>query len=72
MVVGVLLWNDLPDVMATHWGINNEPDGWSSKGVAVFGNCLVGDVLRNVVEDRVETHDSGIVLFLDFADQRFE
>lgn len=35
--VGVLLWNQLPDTIATHFGANNEPNGWSSKPFTVFG-----------------------------------
>lgn len=34
---GLILWNDLPDVIVTHFGAHNEPNGWSSKGFAVFG-----------------------------------
>lgn len=37
VVVGLLLWNKLPDPMPSHWGINGEVDGWSSKPWAVFG-----------------------------------
>jgi len=36
MLVGLLLWNKLPDPMPSHWDINGEVDGWSSKGFAVF------------------------------------
>ena len=42
MAVGLLLWNDLPDPMPSHWGINGEVDGWSSKAFSVFGfPCLL-------------------------------
>ncbi len=41
ILAGLLLWNDLPEQIPTHWGINGEPDGWSSKGVAVFGLPLL-------------------------------
>ena len=41
MVVGVLLWDRLPERMATHFSFHNEPDGWSSRGFAVFGMPLV-------------------------------
>lgn len=34
--IGLLLWNKLPDEIPTHWGINGEVDGWSSKAFAVF------------------------------------
>ena len=37
IVIGVLLWNKLPNEIATHFGSNGEPDGWSSKVFAVFG-----------------------------------
>ena len=41
IAVGLLLWNQLPDVIPTHWGINGEVDGWSSKPFAVFGLPLL-------------------------------
>lgn len=31
MVIGLLLWNRMPDTIATHFGTNNVPNGWSSK-----------------------------------------
>ena len=37
LVIGVLLWDKLPDQIATHWGFNGKADGWSSKGSTVFG-----------------------------------
>lgn len=37
IVVGVLMWDQLPAEMATHFGENGEPNGWSSKEFAVFG-----------------------------------
>ena len=36
-LIGLLLWNRLPEVMATHFGYHNEPNGWSSRTFAVFG-----------------------------------
>ena len=36
MIVGILLWKQLPDQVAIHFGIDNTPNGWSSKWVAVF------------------------------------
>lgn len=30
-LVGLLLWNRLPDQMPTHWGIDGQPDAWSGK-----------------------------------------
>ena len=37
VMIGVIYWNRLPDVMATHFGTNNEANGFSSKAFAVFG-----------------------------------
>ena len=37
IVAGVILYPQLPERIATHWGFDNEPNGWSSKAFAVFG-----------------------------------
>ncbi len=37
MIAGMVLWSKLPDPMPTHFDVNNEPNGWSSKPFAVFG-----------------------------------
>lgn len=37
MLIGLLLWDKLPDEIATHFDINGTPDGWSSKTFTVFG-----------------------------------
>ena len=37
MLFGYLLWDELPARIATHWGFDNQPNGWSSKPMAVFG-----------------------------------
>ncbi|MDO5298478.1 MAG: SdpI family protein [Clostridia bacterium] len=37
MLAGLLLWNRLPDTLATHFGSDNVPNGFSSKPFAVFG-----------------------------------
>lgn len=34
---GILLWNRLPEMMATHFGLDNEANGFSSRPFAVFG-----------------------------------
>lgn len=41
IVVGALLWDRLPDSIAVHWGVDNEPNGWNSRAFAVFGMPLV-------------------------------
>ncbi len=37
MAVGLLLWNRLPELVPSHWGIDGQVDSWSSKAFAVFG-----------------------------------
>ena len=34
--VGLILWNRLPEMMITHWGINGQPDGSMSLPWAIF------------------------------------
>ena len=41
MIVGLLLWEKLPETMATHFDTNGEANGWSSKPFAVFGIPLL-------------------------------
>lgn len=36
IVFGLVMWNQLPDSLTTHWGIDGQADGWSSKGFAIF------------------------------------
>jgi len=36
MMAGIILWNKLPDSMATHFYFDNTPNGWSSKLFSVF------------------------------------
>ena len=42
ILIGLILWNQLPEQIPSHWGIDGEVDGWSSKAFAVFGfPCLL-------------------------------
>ena len=41
ILAGVILWNQLPDPMPTHWNAAGEVDGWSSKPFAIFGLPLI-------------------------------
>lgn len=36
MLVGLLLWERLPEMMATHFGMDNNPDGFMSRTTVVF------------------------------------
>lgn len=37
ILLGLALWDKLPDIMAIHFDINNQPDGFASRGFVVFG-----------------------------------
>ena len=37
IVYGLIMWNSLPDAIATHWNFTGEADGYSNKAFAVFG-----------------------------------
>ena len=41
ILIGLILWNKLPDQVPTHWNSAGEVDGWSSKVFAVFGLPIV-------------------------------
>lgn len=41
IVIGVIFWNRLPDVMAIHFGTDNEANGFSSKAFTVFGIPMI-------------------------------
>ena len=34
---GVMVWDRLPEQVPIHFDVNNEPNSWASRGVAVFG-----------------------------------
>ena len=55
IILGIALWEKLPDTMAIHFNINNEPDNFASKGFVVFFipvlmmvlqwiSCVINDV----------------------------
>lgn len=37
ILVGLLLWDSLPEQMATHWNVKGETDVWSGKAFAILG-----------------------------------
>ena len=41
ILIGLFLWNQLPDTVATHWGSDGTANGWSNKSFAVFGMPLI-------------------------------
>ncbi len=46
IVFGLVMWDELPAAMATHWGINGDADVFSSRTFAVFGLPIILFVLN--------------------------
>lgn len=55
IILGLALWNNLPDRIAIHFDLNNNPDNFATKGFAVFGlpflmiafqcfGCFINDI----------------------------
>lgn len=54
IICGLILYNDLPEHIAIHWGIDNNPNGYFSKPVFVFGMpimMLVLQIFCSIVSD---------------------
>lgn len=54
-LVGLALWNRLPQTMAIHWGLDMQPNGWAAKPFVVFALPLLMVALNAfcvVVTDR--------------------
>lgn len=41
MLVGLVLWDQLPDRLPTHFGLDGNADGWSGRSFGVFGVPLL-------------------------------
>ncbi len=48
VLFGIIMWNDLPNTMTTHWGADGNADGFSGKVFAVFGVPCIFLVLHFV------------------------
>ena len=45
ILIGLVLWNRLPDSIATHWDSDGTPNGWSGKPFAVFAMpCIMAAI----------------------------
>ena len=36
ILIGIILWDQLPESLPTHWNVSGNIDGWSSKTFVVF------------------------------------
>ena len=61
ILLGLLLWNQLPEKLPIHFGIDGAADGWSGKGFAVFGLPLMmlGFHLVICFATRLDKHNRG-------------
>lgn len=41
IVVGLVIWNFLPEQIVTHWNGNGEADGWSGRSFTIFGLPII-------------------------------
>ncbi len=74
MLVGLILWNKLPDQVPTHFGPNGEPDDYSSKAFAVFGLpaiimalhwvCVLGSLKMDPKAHNLNDKMMGLVLWI--------
>lgn len=48
ILFGIIMWNDLPDIITTHWGADGNADGFSEKAFAVFGIPFIFLILHFV------------------------
>lgn len=66
-LAGLLLWNRLPDPMASHWGLNDEVNGYISKFWGVFFMPLitVGMFLLFLIVPNIDPLKANIAQFRD-------
>jgi uncharacterized membrane protein len=64
-LAGSLLWNRLPDPMASHWNINDQVDGYTSKfwGVFLVPLITLGMFLIFLVIPAIDPLRANILLF---------
>lgn len=65
ILAGLLLWNRLPDPMASHWDVNDQVNGYTSKlaGVLVVPLIALGIFLLFLVIPSVDPLKANIVQF---------
>ena len=66
-VAGLLLWNRLPDQMASHWNVNDQVDGYMSKPWGVFMMPLItlGMFILFLVVPSIDPLKANIAQFRD-------
>ena len=74
LVAGAILWNKLPEQLATHFDASGTPDSYSSRGFAVFGipallilfqwMCAFGCLKFDPKAENLEGKVMGLVLWI--------
>jgi len=66
-IVGVVLWNRLPDPMASHWGPNDEVNGYMSKfwGVFLMPLITLGMMVLFLIIPSIDPLKANITKFRD-------
>jgi uncharacterized membrane protein len=68
IVLGVAVWDRLPDPMPIHWGFGDEPNNWGPKWLAVFGlpvfTAVIDAVCIILQERALEDAGEGRPMFL--------
>ena len=73
IIVGLLLWEQLPDRMATHFALDGTPNGWSNKETVVFGIPIIlvlvqvlgmGVTLADPKKQNINDKLMGLILWL--------
>lgn len=73
IIIGLLLWNQLPERMATHFASDGTPNGWSHRGFVVFGLPLfllamqvlgMGVTLADPKKNNINERLIGLMLWL--------
>ena len=66
-IVGVVLWNRLPDLMASHWGPNDEVNGYISKfwGVFLMPLITLGMLVLFMIIPSIDPLKANIAQFRD-------
>lgn len=48
MILGIILYNKLPEEMPIHFSINNEPDNYAPKNFALFGIPIIMAIVQAI------------------------
>ncbi len=66
-LAGTLLWNQLPDPMASHWNTNDQADGYMSKfwGVFLIPSIALGMFTLLIVAPKLDPLGANVTQFLD-------